>query len=54
MSGRAVFSITDYIARATFDGKALVGLKDIFVANTWSVSNTNYGGRIAFDRAGFL
>ena len=24
------------------------------MANTWSVSNTNYGGRIAFDRAGFL
>jgi glucose/arabinose dehydrogenase len=45
---------TTALARATFDGKALVGLKDIFVANTWSVSNTNYGGRIAFDRAGFL
>jgi glucose/arabinose dehydrogenase len=45
---------TTALARATFDGKTLVGLKDIFVANTWSVSNTNYGGRIAFDRAGFL
>jgi glucose/arabinose dehydrogenase len=45
---------TTALARATFDGKSLVGLKDIFVANTWSVSNTNYGGRIAFDRAGFL
>lgn len=45
---------TTALARATFDGKALVGLTDIFVANTWSVSNTNYGGRIAFDRAGFL
>src|SRR5204862_5040157 len=45
---------TTALARATFDGKALVGLKDIFVANTWSVSNTNYGGSIAFDRAGFL
>ena len=45
---------TTALARATFDGKALVGLKDIFVANTWSVSNTNYGGRLAFDRAGFL
>jgi glucose/arabinose dehydrogenase len=45
---------TTALARATFDGKALVGVKDIFVANTWSVSNTNYGGRIAFDRAGFL
>jgi glucose/arabinose dehydrogenase len=45
---------TTALARATFDGKALVGLKDIFVANTWSVSNTNYGGRVAFDRAGLL
>ncbi len=26
----------------------------MFVANTWSTSNTNYGGRMAFDRAGFL
>src|SRR6185503_5582791 len=45
---------TTALARATFDGTSLVGVKDIFVANTWSVSNTNYGGRIAFDRAGFL
>ena len=28
-------------------------LRDIFVANT-SISNTDYGGRITFDRAGFL
>ena len=29
-------------------------MKDIFVANNWSKSTTNYGGRIAFDRDGFL
>ena len=29
-------------------------VRDVFVANTWSTSNTNYGGRMAFDRAGFL
>ena len=29
-------------------------MKDIFVANNWSKSQTNFGGRIAFDRAGLL
>ena len=42
------------LARAKFDGKALTELKEIFVANTWSKSTTSYGGRIAFDKAGFL
>jgi len=45
---------TTALARARFDGKTLTDVKDIFVANTWSKSNTNFGGRIAFDRAGFL
>ena len=45
---------TTALARARFDGTALKDVKDIFVANTWSKSNTNYGGRIAFDRAGLL
>ena len=45
---------TTALARARFDGTALTDVKDIFVANTWSKSNTNYGGRIAFDRTGFL
>jgi glucose/arabinose dehydrogenase/extradiol dioxygenase family protein len=45
---------TTALARGRFDGTALTDVKDIFVANTWSKSNTNYGGRIAFDRAGFL
>jgi glucose/arabinose dehydrogenase len=35
-------------------GYTLTEVKDIFVANNWSKSTTNYGGRIAFDRAGFL
>ena len=42
------------LARARFDGRALQDVKEIFVANTWSKSGTNYGGRIAFDRAGYL
>jgi len=45
---------TTALARGRFDGAALTDVKEIFVANTWSKSNTNYGGRIAFDRAGFL
>jgi len=45
---------TTALARGRFDGTALTEVKEIFVANTWSKSNTNYGGRIAFDRAGFL
>jgi glucose/arabinose dehydrogenase len=45
---------TTALAQGRFDGAALTDVKDIFVANTWSKSNTNFGGRIAFDRAGFL
>jgi glucose/arabinose dehydrogenase len=45
---------TTALARGRFDGTSLSDVKEIFVANTWSKSNTNYGGRIAFDRAGFL
>ena len=43
---------TTALARARFDGTTLSDVKDIFVANTWSKSNTNFGGRIAFDRQG--
>jgi aldose sugar dehydrogenase len=45
---------TTALARGRFDGTALTDVTEIFVANTWSKSNTNYGGRIAFDRAGLL
>ncbi len=45
---------TTALARGRFDGTSLSDVKEIFVANTWSKSNTNYGGRIAFDRNGFL
>lgn len=45
---------TTVLARARFDGTALIDLKEIFVANTRSISNTNFGGRIAFDRSGLL
>jgi aldose sugar dehydrogenase len=45
---------TTALARGRFDGTTLSDVKDIFVANNWSKSTTNYGGRIAFDRAGYL
>ena len=45
---------TTALARARFDGAALSEVQDIFVANTMSTSETNYGGRIVFDHNGFL
>ena len=45
---------TTALARARFNGSALEDVREIFVANTWSESPTNFGGRIAFDRAGYL
>jgi glucose/arabinose dehydrogenase len=47
-------TVTTAVARGTFDGKALNNLKDIFVANNWSTSTQNFGGRMAFDRDGYL
>jgi glucose/arabinose dehydrogenase len=45
---------TTALARGRFDGRALAEVREIFVANNWSTSATNFGGRIAFDRAGLL
>ena len=45
---------TTALARGKLTGGALEGVRDIFVANSWSTSATNFGGRIAFDRGGFL
>lgn len=45
---------TTAVARAVFDGKSLTSLEDIFVANTRSTSPTNFGGRMVFDRDGYL
>lgn len=42
------------LARARFDGRRLVDLKDIFVANAWSKSTGDFGGRIAFAPDGTL
>jgi glucose/arabinose dehydrogenase len=45
---------TTAVARARFDGKALTGLDEIFVASTRSTSPTNFGGRMVFGRDGHL
>ena len=42
------------IARARLDGHTLADVRDIFVADTWSKSTTNYGGRMVFGRDGML
>jgi glucose/arabinose dehydrogenase len=45
---------TTALARARFDGRALSGLEEIFVANTRSDSVVNFGGRMVFGRDGKL
>ncbi|MGB7215038.1 MAG: PQQ-dependent sugar dehydrogenase [Gammaproteobacteria bacterium] len=45
---------TTAVSRARFDGRALVDVEEIFVAENWSVSETNFGGRMAFGRDGHL
>ncbi|MGA0805302.1 MAG: PQQ-dependent sugar dehydrogenase [Pseudohongiellaceae bacterium] len=42
------------LARARFDGTQLTQVEDIFVANSWSTSPTNFGGRMAFGSDGKL
>jgi aldose sugar dehydrogenase len=42
------------MARGRLKGNALEDVREIFVANMWSSSTTNYGGRIAFDKNGLL
>jgi len=45
---------TTALARARFDGKALTDVEEIFVAENWSTSPTNFGGRMVFGRDGKL
>jgi aldose sugar dehydrogenase len=45
---------TTALARARFDGEALTDLEEIFVAENWSTSPTNFGGRMVFGRDGYL
>jgi glucose/arabinose dehydrogenase len=45
---------TTAIARGRLDGKALKDVNEIFVADNWSNSPTNFGGRMVFGRDGML
>ena len=45
---------TTALTRARLDGKALKDVKEIFVAENWSNSPTNFGGRMVFGRDGKL
>jgi glucose/arabinose dehydrogenase len=45
---------TTALARGRFDGKALTNVEEIFVAENWSSSPTNFGGRMVFGRDGKL
>jgi glucose/arabinose dehydrogenase len=45
---------TTAFTRARLDGKALKDAKEIFVADNWSNSPTNFGGRMVFGRDGKL
>jgi len=42
------------IARARLEDNALVDLEDIFIANSWSASPTNFGGRMVLGNDGNL
>ena len=45
---------TTALVRGRFDGDALTAVEELFVANNWSESVTNFGGRLAFDGEGHL
>jgi glucose/arabinose dehydrogenase len=45
---------TTAVARATYDGRRLRNVEDIFVANVRSTSPTNFGGRMVFGNDGNL
>jgi glucose/arabinose dehydrogenase len=57
-AGDGPIANTTGVARGRFDGKALVGLADVFVADAWrldgALTDGGHGGRIAFDRDGRL
>jgi aldose sugar dehydrogenase len=45
---------TTALARGKLDGNAVGDLREIFVAENWSISPTNFGGRMVFGRDGML
>jgi glucose/arabinose dehydrogenase len=57
-AGDGPIANTVAVARGRFDGKALVDVTDVFVADAWrlggALTDGGHGGRIAFDRDGRL
>jgi glucose/arabinose dehydrogenase len=45
---------TTALARAKFDGKALVDLKDILVTDNWNTGGIHFGSKLAFGKDGML
>jgi aldose sugar dehydrogenase len=45
---------TTAVARARWEGDRLEGLEDVFVAQAVSGAGQHFGGRVVFDRAGYL
>jgi glucose/arabinose dehydrogenase len=46
--------VTTAVARARLDGKRLVDVTDVFVADAWTQGNLNPGSRVVFDRSGMM
>jgi glucose/arabinose dehydrogenase len=46
--------VTTAVARGRLDGRRLVDVSDIFVADAWTKGNLNPGSRVVFDRSGML
>ena len=53
-SKRGERGATTALARGRFDGKAIVDLKDIFVADNWNTGGAHFGSKLAFARDGML
>jgi glucose/arabinose dehydrogenase len=45
---------TTALARGRFDGKALVDVRDIFVADNWAKQALHFGSKLAFGRDGMI
>ena len=45
---------TTALARAKFDGRALVDLKDIVVTDNWNTGGVHFGSKLAFGKDGLL
>jgi aldose sugar dehydrogenase len=53
-SKRGEKGATTALARGRFDGKAIVDMKDIFVADNWNQGGIHFGSKLAFAKDGAL